>query len=62
MVEEKKGSTVYFLGEVAQDTAQGRLLVDVVAKPDGTALTQNQAVIELLNNQLKILKFLKNRL
>jgi hypothetical protein len=52
----------YFVGEVAQNTPQGRLLVEVVASPGGTALSPNQAMVEILNNQLAIKKFLQERL
>ena len=52
----------YYLGEVAQETENGKLLVEVIVKPDGTPMSMNHVLIEILNNQLAILKFLKLRL
>lgn len=59
-VEKKENK--YFLGEIGTQTAEGRLMQEVIAKPDGTALVGNQLYLEILNNQLKILTIMKKRL
>jgi len=64
MVEQKapekpKG---YFVGQLEQQTQQGILLVDVIAKPDGTAMTQMHVDVELLNKLDAIFNLIKSRL
>lgn len=54
--------TGYFVGEIEQETAQGRLLIPVIARPDGTALTQMHAEVEILNKLDAILALIKSRL
>ena len=54
--EQEKKKDKYFVGEVATQTAEGRLMQEVIAKPDNTVLTGNQVLVEILNNQLAILK------
>ena len=52
----------YLVGEIAQQTEQGRLMIEIVAKPDGTAMNVNQCFVEILNKQDQILEYLKKRL
>jgi hypothetical protein len=54
--------TAYFVGEIEQETAQGRLFIPVIARPDGTALTQMQAEVEILNKLDAIMALIKQSL
>lgn len=66
MAEQKTAATPqpkgYFVGEIEQQTPQGRLLVEVAAKPDGTAMTPLQAEVEILNKLDLIYNLIKSRL
>ena len=53
---EAKHQDGYFVGEIS---IQKEL---TVAKPDGSAMSIQEALVEILNNQDKIIKLLKQNL
>ena len=59
MAEQKKEQKEYFVGEIEQQAAEGRLLIPVIARPDGTALNQLQVQVEILNKLDQITKLLR---
>jgi hypothetical protein len=65
MVEAKQADSKpkgYYIGEIEQQTAQGRLLVEVIANPQGVALSPLQVEAEILNKLDAILNLIKSRL
>jgi hypothetical protein len=65
MAEQKPQATEkpkgYFIGEMEQQSQQGRLLVEVVANPQGNALSPLQVEVEILNKLDAISNLIKSR-